>query len=68
VVNPQAKNLMACPTVRSQAEAGQMTQHGWHYVIEEGVVHVFDVHSGHGPYVEHLSEPLFNDTDTAYNP
>ena len=49
-------------------EAGLLTLHGWHYVIEEGEVHVFDVrtgdfvpasqsaHSGTGPYqpyVEH---------------
>ena len=48
-------------------------------VIEDGEIHVFDVHSGqfipasvashsgHGPYVEHLSEPMFNEIDSAYN-
>jgi carbonic anhydrase len=32
--------------VRQRVEAGQMTLHGWHYVIEDGEVHVFDVRSG----------------------
>jgi carbonic anhydrase len=43
-------------------EAKAITLHGWHYVIEDGEVHVFDVksgaflpastasHSGTGPY------------------
>jgi carbonic anhydrase len=59
---------MAYPMVRREVEAGRLTLHGWHYVIEEGEVHVFDVtlggfvaasnasHSGTGPYrpyVEH---------------
>ncbi|MBP6007261.1 MAG: carbonic anhydrase [Rhodoferax sp.] len=76
----QLERLMGYPMVRTQVEAGQLTLHGWHYVIEDGEVHVFDVnsgqfvpaseasHSGHGPYVEHLSEPMFNEIDDAYNP
>lgn len=48
--------------VRREVEAGRLTLHGWHYVIEDGEVHVFDVqaggfvpasqaeHSGTGPY------------------
>ena len=48
--------------VRSRVPSGQISLHGWHYVIEEGEVHVFDVrsggfvpasradHSGTGPY------------------
>ena len=66
--------------VRTQVGAGLMTLHGWHCVIEDGEIDVFDVrsrpfvpasvatHSGHGPYVEHLSEPLFNEIDMAYHP
>ena len=64
----QLERLMDYPMVRREVEAGRMTLHGWHYVIEEGEVHVFDVqrgdfvpasqssHSGTGPfapYVEH---------------
>lgn len=76
----QLERLMGYPMVRSQVEASQLTLHGWHYVIEDGEVHVFDVnlgqfipaseatHSGHGPYIEHLSEPVFNEIDNAYNP
>ena len=76
----QLERLMGYPMVRTQVEAGHLTLHGWHYVIEDGEVHVFDVnsgqfvpaseasHSGHGPYVEHLSEPMFNEIDDAYNP
>lgn len=62
------KRLMEYPMVRREVENGQLTLHGWHYVIEEGEVHVFDVlkggfvpasmalNSGTGPYqqfVEH---------------
>ena len=32
--------------VRERVEAGQLTLHGWHYVIEDGEVHVFDVQRG----------------------
>ena len=47
---------------RREIEAGKLTLHGWHYVIEEGEIHVFDAqaggfvaasvsnHSGTGPY------------------
>jgi carbonic anhydrase len=76
----QLERLMGYPMVREQVEAKAMTLHGWHYVIEEGEVHVFDVksgqfvpaslasHSGDGPYAEHLSEPVFNEIDDAYAP
>ena len=75
----QLERLMGYPMVRQRVEAGRLTLHGWHYVMEDGEVHVFDVKSGHfipasesshcgnGPYVEHLSEPLFNEIDAAYN-
>lgn len=64
----QLERLMGYPMVRRRVQAGRLTLHGWHYVIEEGEVHVFDVrtggfvpasqsaHSGTGPYqpyVEH---------------
>lgn len=58
----QLERLMDYPMVRERVEAGQLTLHGWHYVIEDGEVHVFDVarggfvpasqseHAGTGPY------------------
>jgi carbonic anhydrase len=58
----QLERLMGYPMVRRRVEAGALTLHGWHYVIEEGEVHVFDVrkgdfvpasrseHPGTGPY------------------
>ena len=64
----QLERLMKHPIVRRRVEAGHMTLHGWHYVIEDGEVHVFDAqqgdfvpasvapNSGTGPYrawVEH---------------
>lgn len=32
--------------VRRQVEAHAFSLHGWHYVIEDGEVHVFDVRAG----------------------
>ncbi len=64
----QLERLMAYPMVRREVEAGRLTLHGWHYVIEDGEIHVFDAqsasfvpaslatNSGTGPYqpyVEH---------------
>lgn len=58
----QLERLMAYPIVRERVDAGQLALHGWHYVIEDGEVFVFDVqrgafvsaseseHSGTGPY------------------
>ena len=58
----QLERLMDYPMVRDRVEGGSLTLHGWHYVIEEGEVHVFDVarggfvpasladHAGTGPY------------------
>ena len=69
----QLERLMAYPMVRREIEAGKLTLHGWHYVIEEGEIHVFDAqsggfvaasvsdHSGTGPYqpyVEHDGQIL----------
>jgi carbonic anhydrase len=65
----QLERLMDYPMVRSRVEARALTLHGWHYVIEEGEVHVFDVntggfvpassstHAGTGPYVAANAEP-----------
>jgi carbonic anhydrase len=59
----QLERLMDYPMVRSRVEAGTLSLHGWHYVIEDGEVHVFDIaqggfvpasrsrHAGTGPYV-----------------
>jgi carbonic anhydrase len=32
--------------VRERVEAKQLSLHGWHYVIEDGEIHVFDVQRG----------------------
>ena len=42
----QLERLMGYPMVQQRVEAGRLTLHGWHYVIEDGEVHVFDVRSG----------------------
>lgn len=62
----QLMRLMDYPMVRRAVEAGHLTLHGWHYVIEQGEVHVFDAargafvpasesdHSGTGPYLPYV--------------
>ncbi|WP_313302120.1 carbonic anhydrase [Diaphorobacter sp.] len=42
----QLERLMDYPMVRRRVEDGRITLHGWHYVIEEGEVHVFDITDG----------------------
>lgn len=42
----QLERLMGYPMVRREVEAGRLTLHGWHYVIEDGEVHVFDAQQG----------------------
>lgn len=42
----QLERLMGYPMVRRRVEAGQLTLHGWHYVIEDGEIHVFDAAQG----------------------
>ena len=42
----QLERLMDYPMVRRSVEAGELTLHGWHYVIEDGEVHVFDAEQG----------------------
>jgi carbonic anhydrase len=77
----QLERLMGYPMVREEVEKNQLALHGWHYVIEEGEVHVFDVksgeflpastasHSGTGPYKaceDSISIPVFNEIDDSY--
>ncbi|WP_128000054.1 carbonic anhydrase [Piscinibacter defluvii] len=76
----QLERLMAYPMVRAQVDAGRLALHGWHYVIEDGEVHVFDVrqggfvpasraeHSGTGPYAAPEPEALFNEIDASFAP
>ncbi len=78
----QLERLMDYPMVRSRVELGQIALHGWHCVIEDGEVNVFDVnlgrfvpassaeHSGTGPYRAHAEEPgaLFNEINDAWAP
>ena len=69
----QLERLMGYPFVAREIEAGRLTLHGWHYVIEDGEIHVFDVqrggfvpasnaeNAGTGPYrawVEHDGQVL----------
>jgi carbonic anhydrase len=42
----QLERLMDYPMVRARVEAGTLTLHGWHYVIEDGEIHVFDIERG----------------------
>ncbi|MCW7540726.1 carbonic anhydrase [Aquabacterium sp. A7-Y] len=74
----QLERLMGYPMVRRRVEAGRLFLHGWHYVIEDGEVHVFDVergcflpsslaeHSGTGPYKAGPEDAIFNEIDAAY--
>ena len=79
----QLERLMDYPMVRERVEEGGLALHGWHYVIEEGEVHVFDVksgcfvpassaeHSGTGPFHPHTASDdgsLFNEIDASYGP
>ena len=70
----QLGRLMEFPMVRSRVLAGKISLHGWHYVIEDGELNVFDVATGHfvaasatthssadpcaAPYVEHDGQIL----------
>ena len=71
----QLERLMGYPMVRRNVEQGNLTVHGWHYVIEDGEIHVFDAqegdflaasiasNSGTGPYphYEESSRPVWAD-------
>ena len=64
----QLERLMDYPMVRERVEAKKLALHGWHYVIEEGEIHVFDAqrgdfvpeslaaNSGTGPYRPHVEQ------------
>jgi carbonic anhydrase len=64
----QLERLMEYPMVRRQVESGHLTLHGWHYVIEDGEIHVFDAqrgdfvpasqasNSGTGPYQTYVEQ------------
>lgn len=75
VVVLQLERLMAYPMVRREIEKGALTLHGWHYVIEDGEVHIFDLKQGsfvpaaiacdngtgsYQPYVEHDGQIFSN--------
>ncbi|HET6788299.1 MAG TPA: carbonic anhydrase, partial [Aquabacterium sp.] len=76
----QLERLMDYPMVRQRVEKREISLHGWHYVIEEGEVYVFDVksgsfvpastaeHSGTGPYhqPEEDSGSIFNEVDSSW--
>lgn len=63
-------------------EQGPLALHGWHYVIEEGEVHVFGVKSGEfvpacsatpggtgpsrKPLEDSISCPILNEVDDSY--
>jgi carbonic anhydrase len=78
----QLERLMDYPMVRQRVEKREISLHGWHYVIEDGEIHVFDVqtgkflpasqseHSGTGPYrdVEVDSSSIFNEVDASWYP
>ena len=42
----QIENLLTFPMVAERVERGDISLHGWHYVIEEGRVDVLDVEAG----------------------
>ena len=57
----QLERLMDYPMVRAGVEAGRIALHGWHYVIEEGEVYVFDVATGSFVAASHRAAPPAND-------
>jgi carbonic anhydrase len=76
----QLERLMDYPMVRRRVERRELALHGWHYVIEDGEVHVFDLksgrfipaseaeHSGDGPFSLSDESTLFNEIDDSYAP
>ena len=42
----QLERLMTFPMVAERVERGEVSLHGWHYVIEEGRVDVLDIEAG----------------------
>ena len=70
----QLERLMGYPMVRERVLRREVALHGWHYVIEEGQVCIFDIKSG--KFVPALeagrsemhdgSEPIFNELDETW--
>ena len=42
----QLERLLTYPEVKSRVEAGTISLHGWHYIIEEGTIDILDVERG----------------------
>jgi len=72
----QLERLMNYPMVKRRVERGELTLHGWHYVIEDGEVHVFDIR--HGGFVPAslaedsgtgaMETAMFNEIDASLEP
>ncbi|TVR66103.1 MAG: carbonic anhydrase [Gemmatimonadales bacterium] len=45
-VKLQLQRLLEFPNVRRRVDAGRLDLHGWHYVIEDGEVHLLNVSTG----------------------
>ena len=71
----QLERLMDYPMVRRAVVARTLTLHGWHYVIDEGEIYIFDAGRGdfvpaslasdcgtgpYQPYVEHDGQVICN--------
>ena len=53
----QLRNLMTYPAVEERVERGELSLHGWHYVIEAGEVKVLDVDSERFVALDDLPTP-----------
>lgn len=54
----QLGRLMSYPMVRERVERGDLSLHGWHYVIEDGSVSILDVRLGEFvPIAPHPASP-----------
>jgi carbonic anhydrase len=42
----QLQRLMSYPSLRERVDAGTVSLHGWHYIIEEGTIDILDVERG----------------------
>jgi carbonic anhydrase len=42
----QLERLLTYPELRERVEAGEVSLHGWHYIIEEGTIDILDVAQG----------------------
>jgi len=45
-VELQVERLMSYPSIREAVDAGRLSLHGWHYVIEEGAVYALNFQTG----------------------